>query len=334
MKIQLLIAISESDYAEHLSRVLTKKCTDIFELSVCSAPRLLEEMLSKRRFDVALLDIEMAGDTDLSAIRLPLLVWDGTSELEETLQSMTRVRKYQRVSAISSEVVQRYAAVCGPQESFAGGRAAVTAVWSPMGGVGKTTVALALAAHKAAAGKRTVYLDLEPFSATPAYFKEPGKSISGVLEKLGSDVALLFQGIRQEDSGSGICYFGSPQNYDDINILTEADIAALLEGCAANADELIVDLGSACGKQTQRALELADQVLLVADSSAVCRAKCDQFRSQHNIYESIADKLTVAANLGARNVAAQGEKALSLPRVDSDDPIAVYQTLADYMKGF
>lgn len=332
MKIQLLIAISESDYVEHLSRVLTEKSPDIFEISVCSAPELLGELLGKRRFDAALLDSGMAGAADLSAIRLPLLVWDGTSALEDSLQGLTRVRKYQRISAMSSDVVQRYASVCGPQEGFETNRAAITAVWSPAGGSGKTAVALALAAHKAAGGKRAVYLDLEPFSATPVYFKEPGKSISTVFEKLDGDVALLFQGIRQEDSASGICYFGCPQNYDDINILTESDITALLEGCAANADELVVDLGSHCAGQTRRVLELADQVLLVADSSAVCRAKCDQFRSQHNVYASIADKLTVVANRGARNVAAQGEQVLSLPKVDSDDPTVVYKTLSGYMK--
>lgn len=332
MKIQLLIAISDSDYMEHLSRVLTEKSADLFEVSACSAPDRLGELLSRRRFDAALLDADMAEAADLSAIRLPLLVWDGASETGEKARGLSRVRKYQRISAISGEVAQQYAAVCEPQEGFGASRARITAVWSPAGGSGKTTVALAFAAQRASAGKRAVYLDLEPFSATPACFKEPGKSISTVFEKLDGDVNLLFQSIRQEDSGSGICYFGRPQNYDDMNILTEEDITALVEGCAAGADELVVDLGSLCTRPVRRALELADQVFLVADSSAVCRAKCDQFRTQHNVYDAIAGKLTVVANRGARNVAAQGETALSLPKVDADDPVVVYKTLSGYLK--
>ena len=36
MKIQLLIAINDIDYAEHLSRVLTEKGEDISEVSLCS----------------------------------------------------------------------------------------------------------------------------------------------------------------------------------------------------------------------------------------------------------------------------------------------------------
>ena len=116
-----------------------------------------------------------------------------------------------------------------------------------------------------------------------------------------------------------------------MNILTEDDMKALIEGCAAGADEVAVDLGSSCGPLTRRVLELADRVLLVADGSAVCRAKLDQFRTQHNLYPAIAGKLTVAANRGARNAAAQGEQTLSLPRVDSADPAEVCRILAAYL---
>ena len=45
MKIQLLIGICQSDYAEHLSRVLAEKHADVFEVSVCSKPELLGQTL-------------------------------------------------------------------------------------------------------------------------------------------------------------------------------------------------------------------------------------------------------------------------------------------------
>lgn len=332
MKIQLLIAVSEGDYAEHLSRVLAEKNADLFEISVCSDMNLLSDCLGKRRFDAALLDIQMAMAADLSVIRLPLLLWDGSEEVPESVQGIPRLRKYQRISAISVDVVQQYISVSGSKEGFDSARAFVTAVWSPAGGCGKTTVALAFAAYKAASGKRVVYLNLEPFAATPVYFKDPGKSISMVFEKLDGDVELLLQSIRQEDISSGICYFGRPQNYDDMNILTDSDIAALLDGCSASADDLVIDLGNQCTKQVQQVLEAANQVLLVTDSSAVCRSKCDQFRKQHNIYTELSDKLIVVANRGARNVAAEGETVLYLPKVNSEDPAVVYQTLSGHIQ--
>lgn len=331
MKIQLLIAINDIDYAEHLSRVLTEKGEDIFEVSLCSKPELLEDILKSRSMDVALLDEEMANQADLSAIRLPLLVWDGISEPGEGVQKLGKIRKYQRISTISSDVALQYATACGVNRELGPDRASITAVWSPVGGVGKTTVALAFALRKAVSEKRSVYLDLEPFSTSPVYFEEAGKSISTVFEKLSGDVALLFQSIRQQDKNSGIFYFGCPQNYDDINILTSADIVTLLQGCATNADELVVDLGSVCNDQVRQVLTMADRVLLVVDGSAVSREKYRQFSSQHDVYAGIADKTVVVANKGARNVGGQGKKAINLPRVDSDDPVVVYKTLSAYM---
>lgn len=331
MKIQLLIAIGESDYAEHLSRVLTEKSADIFEISSCSKPELLEEVLGKRSYDVALLDAEMVEAANLAAIQLPLLIWDGSSSIGECGQKLSRIRKYQRISTISSDVALQYAEKCGTRKDFSTGRARITAVWSPSGGVGKTTVALAFAARKAANEKQVVYLNLEPFSASPVYFKNQGKSISTVFEKLDTDVALLFQGVRQEDPNSGILYYGRPQNYDDINILTEADIVNLLEGSTANADELVVDLGSVYNNRVRKVLSMADSVLLVSDGSVVSKEKCSQFRTQHDMYTNIADKLVMVANRGARNVAIQGEETVNLPKVDSDDPVTVYKTLSAYI---
>ena len=60
MKIQLLIALCDSDYVEHLSQVLIEKKSDVFEVSVCSSPKRLPELLTGQRFDVALLDDAMA----------------------------------------------------------------------------------------------------------------------------------------------------------------------------------------------------------------------------------------------------------------------------------
>ena len=40
----------------------------------------------------------------------------------------------------------------------------------------------------------------------------------------------------------------------------------------------------------------------------------------------------MVANRGARGVAAQGEACVSLPRVETDQPAAVYRTLAQYLK--
>ena len=50
MKIQLLIATSDQEYADALYTVLAKRQADIFELGLCSNPAKLEDMLLRRTY--------------------------------------------------------------------------------------------------------------------------------------------------------------------------------------------------------------------------------------------------------------------------------------------
>ena len=92
MKLQLLIAIGHQDYMEHLSDVLTQRYGETFEVSVCSTGERLRELLSRRRFDAALLDETLAEEADLSAVRLPLLLWDGAAALGPRGAEMEKLR--------------------------------------------------------------------------------------------------------------------------------------------------------------------------------------------------------------------------------------------------
>jgi len=220
MKIQLLIAIVDGEYREHLSRVLRDKYSDAFEISICSNLELVRGLLGKKHYDVAILDPEMAEDATLrSAVQMPVLLWDGSAVLGRQSAGLKRIRKYQKISGIVSEMLELYAEVAGMGAGY-GNRGSITVVWSPVGGCGKTTVALAYAAQRVAEGRKVVYLDMQNFSGSSAYFPQTGKSISSVFGKMDSNVAMLFQSIRLQDGDTGIYYFCQPENYDDIKEAT------------------------------------------------------------------------------------------------------------------
>lgn len=328
MKIQLLIATREEDYVEHLSQVLLEKYSDLFEVSVCSGEERLGELTQRTYFDVALLSPSMAQAARLETIRLPLLLWDGASPIEGELESLRRVRQYQRISVIVGIVLEEYAQVSGSSRNDGEHRAHITTVWGPAGGTGKTTVALAYALQQIAAGRRAIYLNLEHFSSIPACFTAGGKSISTAFEKLDSDLGLLMQSIRQQDAASGLYYFCCPDNYDDMNILTAQDLKRLVEASGQGADEVVVDLSAVCDQRVRELLDCSDRILAVLDGSRVSWTKWKQFREQNNVYGQLLPKLTVVANKGARPELVQGERGVSLPYVKSDDPVTVYKTLS------
>ena len=328
MKIKLFLASGDKSYLEHLSHVLADKYADIFEINLCTSAARMLEMLQNGQFDVALVTPDFAADTGLNAVRLPLLLNDGQFHVEGPVGGMECIPKYQRISTIVGSVLERYAEKGNTFGGFRADRARITAVWSPCGGTGKTSVALACSARRVAAGKQTTYLNLENFSSTAVYFPENGKSISTAFGKPGADLAMLLMGLRQQDSGSGISYFCGPDNYDDMNILTVDDLTSLITACAAGTEELIIDLASQCDERVWKIFELADTVLLICDASAASMVKLKQFVNQHNIFQQIQEKSVLVANKGSRAEQGGVRWSLQLPLVQSKDAVSVYKTLS------
>lgn len=328
MTIKILLAMKDSDYMGFLSRVLSDRYARTFEVSTFSNLEQLAEMEGRQKYDIALLDDAAADAAPASIARLPLLLWDGDSDFSPSRDGMGQIRKYQRISAISAQLLELFAEVHHGGKDFDEKSGRITVVWSPAGGCGKTTVALAYAAWLVSQGRKTTYLDLEPFSSTDVFFAQHGRSLSAVFEKMESNITLLLKGIIQTDIPTGIGYFSRPENYDDISILSAEDAVLVANACAGNANEVVIDLGSGYDQKTHALLELADSVLLVTDGSRVSTAKLEQFRIQHSEYEQISEKTVMVFNKGARSGPDDGTGSVSLPLVQSADPVVIFKNLS------
>jgi cellulose biosynthesis protein BcsQ len=329
MRIKLLIATTDTDYAEYLSNSISEYHESKIEVSVCKVSEGLQEMLANKRYDVALLDSSLLGNVGEASIRLPLLLWSEDESADNIAEDVGIINKYQRISSIVTAVLERYAKVSGSRSGPDSSSAIITAVWSPAGGVGKTTVALAYAASKAAEGRNVLYLDLELFSSIPAYFNHKGKSISAVFEMLEShegNVRMLIQGIRCQESG--ISFLCGPDNFDDMYALSSENTIELINACMGLTDELVVDLSCVCDMQTRQIMALADKILLVTDPTSAAQAKLSQFVQQHNVFESIQEKITLIANKGVVINAPPVSSIISFPFIQSSGASALYSTLS------
>ena len=331
MKISLLIATSDDDYTEHLSNLLSDKYKDTFFVSVCSSSQSLTDLLLVSDFDAALLETQLIRDTDISPIKMPLLLWDESDSGSAAQKNHTIIRKYQRVSAIASSILEYYASFSAGEGAPDAGKASITAVWSPCGGVGKTTVALANAIKASLSGKKALYLNMEHFSSSPAYFNDSGRSISSVFEMLErneDNLKMLIQAILRQDPNTGVSYFCHPENFDDMNILSVDDIAALITACAGFADELVIDLSSACNIRTRQVFKLADRVLLVTDHTSTSQAKLRQFVSQHSVFEQFKAKVVLVANMCSSFSEPGFDEVVTLPLIKSTDSPSVAKSLS------
>ena len=328
MKIRLLIASENREYNEQVVSVLSERYSDTFDLSVCTGREGLEKVIKTKKIDVAISTPSLYEWVCNTAIRLPILLWDGQDGTN--IDGAPVIQQYQRISSIASQVMELYSTVAPQGKSMGSENSQITVVWSPIGGCGKTTVALAYAAQMVSEGKKTLYLDLESFSSVPVYFPSGGKSISTALGSNNGNLELLIQGIRQQDSGSGIYYLGIPDNYDDISVLEVEDAKALIEGCVKNVDCLIVDLSSEFNDKIRSLLELADRVLVVTGPGIRSQKKLDQFVTQNDLYEVISDKTILVANKGARKPDGRWGGIVTLPVIKSDNPVVIYKSLSNH----
>lgn len=328
MKIQLLIAAAERDYSEYLSYVLSTKYPDTFAVGICSSQEKMVDALSAKRYDIVLGEPEWLPAISGEKVKLVLALWTEQASIPESVGDNKAIRKYQRISSIVSDILEHYAAVASRSGAPGETRGRVIAVWSPAGGVGKSSVALALAARKVSLGRSATYLSFEHFGGIEAYFPGEGKSISSLFEKLSSNADILVESIRQKDTGSGISFFKPPNNYDDINELTIDDIKMLIDVCVKDNDFLIIDLPGVCDKRTQAIFEIADSIYVVSDGSASAEAKIDLFCSQHCVFGDNGGKMRLILNKAASKSDSRFEVVITLPRVQTADPVSVFKTLS------
>jgi len=140
------------------------------------------------------------------------------------------------------------------------------------------------------------------------------------------DINMFIQGIRCLENG--MMFLCSPDNYEDMNILSKENIQELITSCAGLADELVVDLSCVYDARTKELFEIADKVLIVTAPEYSAKIKLEQFKSQNNVYQSIKDKVTFVANKNAAIDETIAEAAISLPLVSAGRMGDVYKALA------
>ena len=329
MKIKLLIASDDTDYCDHISNYFLDNYSDTINVNVRTSLEALPINLAEKKYDAALVEACLFDSYDFSGVTMPMILSD---ERFETIDNAVSIKKYQRISSIYSTILQEYAKVSKSTVGHGVNKANISAIWSPTGGVGKTSVALALASSAALKGKKTIYLNLELFSSTSAFFETSGKSISVLFEMLESkegNVESLIQSLLHRDPVNNILYFCCPNNNDDMNILSSDNVSSLITVCSGFCDELIIDMSCLCDERSLRTFELADNIFLVTDRTSVSAVKLERFINHNNVYSRFAEKMIFIANKGAVPDKKYGAEMISLPLVQSDDITDVYKVLAN-----
>jgi len=330
MKTSMLICSHDSAYTEHLSRVLLAKYGEIFEVGICDNSESLRGMLLDKKYDIVLVEPDIIRLVKGSGQKLTILLWTVGSEIAPEDEDVPKVLKYRRISYMVSNILSHYAEYVNTGDMYTGESGSIIAVWSPAGGVGKTSAAMAYAARESNSGNDALYLSLEHFFSISAYFSGCGKGISSLFEKLETGGEVTAMSIRRKDNASGVYYFEAPDNYDDINELGPDDIKKLIMVCAGLFRVVVIDLPCVCDNRVRTVLARADRILIVTDGSKTASEKLGIFVSQNGVFDDIAAKTALISNKGS-HISIDGiAQTIYLPEIQTDDPVQVFKSLSVY----
>lgn len=300
MNIKLAIADADLEYVERLMNVL--EGYDGVSLSVYTDKNAFEYALSTKRFDVVLFSPTVyEGQVSLGKSTLGILLLDERMMIPESCKVFKKIKKYQKISRIYQQILSLYSEISQNMGGILGQSSVKTiAFYSPVGGAGKTTMALASATKFAQQGYRTFYINLEDMASEECYLPQTGeRGLSEVVAHLGDNIniAMKIQGLLQTKV-PGLFYLNHFDSPNDINDINEQEMAELLDEFKKSGlfDMIVVDLGCALNERTKSVFDVADKIVLVEKTDGISLSKIKLFLRQMHIMNEFGEKMVRVLN--------------------------------------
>ncbi|MDZ4672290.1 MAG: response regulator [Phototrophicales bacterium] len=161
-----------------------------------------------------------------------------------------------------------------PDETFEGERAGhVIVVYSPVGGVGKTTIATSIASGLMKEDVKVLLIDADLQFADVGTFLNltPQSTITEVAEDVNDlDIELFENVVATHDSGLKVLTGPARPEFADALWERPETISTLIQKVRGSYDFVVVDTGSRLDSTLSNILENATRVLLVGTPTLVC----------------------------------------------------------------
>lgn len=300
MRIRIAIADENRDYVERLLCVLEDY--EDLAISVYTDERSLNEALVSKRFDVLLFDPQIFKlQTSLKNVVLPIMLLNDSFDVPDIFKDVCKIKKFQRISRIHQQILELFSdASKDIGATFVNKRVGTILVYSPVGGVGKTTMALALATRLARTGRKTLYVNFEDIASEDCYLpQDGGKGLSEMVANLGENInfSLKIQGLVKEKEGN-LYYFNHFDSPNDVLELQASEIQELVEKITQSGvfDSIVIDTGVTPNEKLRMLLEISDSIVIIEKNDMMAARKLSVFYSQSHLINEYASKMRRVVN--------------------------------------
>ena len=287
-RIKVLIVDDIPETRDHLSKLLGFE-SDVEVVGAAAGGAEALEMAVKVRPDVVLMDINMPGmdgitATEKLAAEVPtaaVVMMSVQGEADYLRRSMLAGAREFLVKPFSSDELtasirqvwarekekqSRYAPVTTTSQDISNGSgepASVVALFSPKGGVGRTTISVNLAVAAAQTGKRVALVDASfQFGDVGVLLNlnPRNKSIADLAGELQAGEAESLDTFMITHS-SGVKVLLAPPSPEQAELIGPSAVKKVLQGLRASFDLVVVDCPSTFNEPTLAVLDEADLIL-------------------------------------------------------------------------
>lgn len=299
MVIRIAIADEDIEYINRIINILERY--DNLDILAYTDTDALENAIRTKKIDILLFGSSiispyMLEDRDF----IPVVLWDEENGSQEVMQ-YRKIYKYQRISKIYQQILEIYAEISGDSGEMQGqNKAAIVAFYSPVGGAGKTTLALAAATKYARQGKRTIYLNLENMASDDCYLPETeGHGISEVAASLEDNInhTLKIQSLLQtkRENLFYLNHFDSPNDFAELSAEEEKQLIEVIQKTGL-FDVIIIDMQTVTDEKSKIVFELADRIALIEKPDEMAEKKLHRFYGQAYIMNEYGRKMVRILN--------------------------------------
>lgn len=295
-KIHLIIADTDGLYLSRLANYFIEKDSG-FEVAAFTDPDSLQQYLKNPDAPVELLACS-GGFLDSAVLDadIPVKVLF-TEEKSQTAQGAFPVFKYQKTENLVNTLRMVYAESTGRTDVMTAGdrRTRLTGIYSPAGGSGKTTIAIALARELSLRGRKVFYFDCERILSTGLLLPQgDGAGLSDIflsLKTKGAHIGVKLLSARMIEPHTKISYFSMPESCLECNELNASEWRRLFLSLAelSEYDDILIDWDSELSAERIELLHMCDQLLTPFLPDRLGQAKMQAFVREMDIRAELTD---------------------------------------------
>ncbi len=266
--INIIIADSDSRYLRRLVNNLMEINKQINISSFSEKGSFIKYLTEKNNhFHILLFSEDMySEEIDRHRIDLKMVLADGNVSFDGKYKALN---KYRRAEELLNEVLVEYSDKTGSVENLSATEngTRVIGVYSPVGGSGKTTLALMTAMALSSAGRKVLYLNFEGVSSVGEIFK--GISTHSMSEVFlaaktkKANVGLKVIQCRETHYDTGIDFINAPECAAEYSEMTSKELKRIAEETKAigQYDDIVVDMNSGYNDDIFEVLNVCQVIL-------------------------------------------------------------------------